>query len=87
LAPVIGSPDSLARRHLRWVRRVSGSPLAPVRLVLNDVTTFYFKSDGGDGFRKSGLSKERLLEPQITIGVLTVRYASYLFGPGVPGRQ
>lgn len=25
----IGSPDSLARRHLRWVRRVSGPPLLP----------------------------------------------------------
>jgi hypothetical protein len=34
LAPVIGSPDSLARRHLRRVCRVSGPPLAPVRPVL-----------------------------------------------------
>ena len=36
-----------------------------------DVTTLYFKSDEGDGFRESGFSKERRLEPQITIGLLT----------------
>jgi transposase len=30
-----------------------------------------FESDAGDGFRESGFSKERRLEPQITIGLLT----------------
>jgi hypothetical protein len=39
---------------------------------LYDATTLYFKSDEGDGFRENGFSKERRLEPQITIGVLTV---------------
>ena len=31
----------------------------------------YFETDAGDGFRKPGFSKERRLEPQITIGLLT----------------
>ena len=30
----------------------------------------YFETDKGDGFRESGFSKERRLEPQITIGLL-----------------
>jgi transposase len=28
-------------------------------------------TDAGDGFRESGFSKERRLEPRITIGLLT----------------
>jgi len=40
-------------------------------LVLYDVSTLYFETDAGDGFRESGFSKERRLEPQITIGLLT----------------
>jgi transposase len=35
------------------------------------VSTLYFETDAGDGFRESGFSKERRLEPQITIGLLT----------------
>jgi hypothetical protein len=31
----------------------------------------YFETDTGDGFREPGCSKERWLEPQITIGLLT----------------
>ncbi len=31
----------------------------------------YFETDTGDGFREPGFSKERRLEPQITIGLLT----------------
>src|SRR3954451_7045418 len=45
--------------------------LGPATLVLYDVTTLYFETDAGDGFRESGFSKERRLEPQITIGLLT----------------
>ena len=41
------------------------------RLVLYDVSTLYFETDAGDGFREPGFSKERRLEPQITIGLLT----------------
>ena len=36
-----------------------------------DVSTLYFETDEGDGFREPGFSKERRLEPQITIGLLT----------------
>jgi transposase len=39
--------------------------------VLYDVSTLYFETDTGDGFREPGFSKERRLEPQITIGLLT----------------
>jgi hypothetical protein len=35
------------------------------------VSTWYFETDQGDGFREPGFSKERRLEPQITIGLLT----------------
>ena len=33
--------------------------------------TLYFETDAGDGFREPGFSKERRLEPQITLGLLT----------------
>jgi transposase len=39
--------------------------------VLYDVSTLYFETDAGDRFREPGFSKERRLEPQITIGLLT----------------
>jgi Transposase DDE domain len=45
--------------------------LGPATLLLYDVTTLYFETDVGDGFRESGFSKERRLEPQITVGLLT----------------
>lgn len=45
--------------------------LGRAALVLFDVSTLYFETDAGDGFREPGFSKERRLEPQITIGLLT----------------
>ena len=39
--------------------------------MLFDVSTLYFETDAGDGFREPGFSKERRLEPQITLGLLT----------------
>ena len=45
--------------------------LGPSSLVVYDVSTLYFETDAGDGFREPGFSKERRLEPQITIGLLT----------------
>lgn len=45
--------------------------LGPKTLVLYDVTTLYFETDKADGFREPGFSKERRLEPQITVGLLT----------------
>jgi len=58
-----------------WRRRIAAGfaehvGLGPATLVLYDVTTLYFETDQGDGFRESGFSKERRLEPQITIGLL-----------------
>lgn len=44
--------------------------LGPASLVLYDVSTLYFETDKADGFREPGFSKERRLEPQITIGLL-----------------
>ena len=49
----------------------SHTELGPASLVLYDVTTLYFETDAGDGFREPGFSKERRLEPQITVGLLT----------------
>lgn len=45
--------------------------LGRASLLLYDVSTLYFETDAGDGFREPGFSKERRLEPQITIGLLT----------------
>ena len=45
--------------------------LGPASLVLYDVSTLYFETHTGDGFREPGFSKERRLEPQITIDLLT----------------
>jgi hypothetical protein len=45
--------------------------LGPASLVLFDVSTLYFETDAGDGFREPGFSKERRLEPQITLKLLT----------------
>jgi transposase len=39
--------------------------------VLYDVSTLYFETDTGDGFQEPGFSKERRLDLQITIGLLT----------------
>ena len=59
-----------------WRQRMSQACAAHARLgaaslVLYDVSTLYFEADQGDGFREPGFSKERRLEPQITIGLLT----------------
>jgi len=55
--------------------------LGPASLVLYDVSTLYFETDAGDGFREPGFSKERRLEPQITIGLLTD--SSVICAPGL----
>lgn len=49
----------------------SNAELGPAALVLYDVTTLYYEAHEGDGFREPGFSKERRLEPQITVGLLT----------------
>ena len=57
-----------------WRDRLSGAcaaaaGLGPSALVLYDVTTLWFETDTGDGFREPGFSKERRLDPQITVGL------------------
>lgn len=41
-----------------------------LNLLLYDVTSLYFEIQEEDNYRRSGLSKERRLEPQIIIGLL-----------------
>jgi hypothetical protein len=60
----------------QWRDRLSGvcaaaADLGPSALILYDVTTLWFETDTGDGFREPGFSKERRLDPQITVGLLT----------------
>jgi hypothetical protein len=59
-----------------WRAKLAGAcaaraGLGPATLVLFEVTTLYCETAEGDGFRESGFSKERRLEPQITVGLLT----------------
>jgi hypothetical protein len=59
-----------------WRQKLSAACAAHARLgraslVLYDVPALYFETDAGDGFREPGFSKERRLEPQITVGLLT----------------
>jgi hypothetical protein len=59
-----------------WRQRLAAACAAhagvgPASLVLCDVSTLYFETDTGGGFREPGFSKERRLEPQITVGLLT----------------
>jgi len=41
-----------------------------VALVMYDVTTLYFEAENEDALRKVGMSKERRVDPQITVGLL-----------------
>ena len=66
--PVIAKP---AVRQALSAACAARAGLGPASLVLYDVSTLYFETDTGDGFREPGFSKERRLEPQITIGLLT----------------
>jgi hypothetical protein len=40
-------------------------------VVLYDVTTLHFETDREDDLRKVGMSKERRVDPQVTVGLLT----------------
>jgi hypothetical protein len=66
--PVFADPSW---RQLLAAACAARAGLGPASLVLYDVSTLYFETDAGDGFREPGFSKERRLEPQITIGLLT----------------
>ncbi|MFI8775107.1 hypothetical protein ACIGKQ_23515 [Gordonia sp. NPDC062954] len=44
-----------------------------VALVLYDLTTLYFEAEDEDQLRKVGMSKERRVDPQVTVGLLVAR--------------
>jgi hypothetical protein len=77
----LASYATLKQRRPAYAKRVAAAQFAaacaphaglcPASLVLYDVSTLYFEAGEGDGFREPGLSKERRLEPQITIRLLT----------------
>lgn len=52
------------------VNRAGGPGVA---LVLYDLTTLYFEAEKEDDLRKVGMSKERKVDPQITVGLLVAR--------------
>jgi hypothetical protein len=71
-----GQPAAADPAGGRWRARLARAcaahvRLGPATLLLYDMTTLYFEADVGDGFREPGFSKERRLEPQITVGLLT----------------
>ena len=75
-----------------WRQRLSAAcaaraGLGPASLVLYDVSTLYFETDAGDGFREPGFSKERRLDPQITIGLLTDASGSPLMVSAFEGNK
>jgi hypothetical protein len=47
----------------------------------------YFETGEGDGFREPGFSKERRLEPQVTIGLLTGAGGFPLMVPAFEGNK
>lgn len=63
------------------------SNLGPTTLCLYDVTTLYFETDKADGFREPGFSKERRLEPQVTVGLLTDATGFPLMMEAFAGKQ
>jgi hypothetical protein len=52
------------------VNRAGGPGVA---LVLYDLTTLYFEAEKEDDLRNVGMSKERKVDPQITVGLLVAR--------------
>lgn len=54
-------------------KQVTGAGGPGVALVLYDLTTLYFEAEKEDGLRKVGMSKERRVDPQITVGLLVAR--------------
>jgi hypothetical protein len=59
---------TIAAACYRHVTRSSG-----LAMVLYDVTTLHFEIEREDALRKVGMSKERRVDPQVTLGLLTDR--------------
>lgn len=66
--PVYATPDFQAKLTAQLATHAQ---VGRGTFVLYDVTTLYFETDKADELRKPGFSKERRLEPQITVGMLT----------------
>ena len=66
--PIFAKPEF---RQALSAASAAHAQLGPASLVLYDVSTLHFETDAGDGFREPGFSKERRLDPQITLGLLT----------------
>jgi Transposase DDE domain len=97
-AGVMPAPYRTVTRRLRvfardsWRQQISAAcaahaGLGRASLVLYDCSTLYFETDAGDGFRESGFSKERRLEPQITIGLLTDQHGFPLMVSAFEGNK
>ncbi|MBA0083391.1 MAG: IS1634 family transposase, partial [Acidobacteria bacterium Pan2503] len=97
-AGITPAPYRTLTRRLRafakgsWRQQISAAcaahaGLGPASLVLYDVTTLYFETDEGDGFREPGYSKERRLEPQITVGLLTDQHGFPLMVAAFEGNK
>jgi hypothetical protein len=97
-AGVTPAPYRTVTRRLRvfakdsWRQQISArlaahAGLGPASLVLYDCSTLYFETDAGDGFREPGFSKERRLEPQITIGLLTDQHGFPLMVSAFEGNK
>jgi hypothetical protein len=74
-------PNSLYKCLARCVKRDYRGRLAeacwayatssgPVALVMYDLTTLHFQIEAEDHLRKVGMSKERRVDPQVTVGLL-----------------
>lgn len=50
-----------------WAHATSSGPVA---LVMYDLTTLHFQVEAEDQLRKVGMSKERRVDPQVTVGLL-----------------
>ena len=50
-----------------WTHAIAGGPMA---LVMYDLTTLHFEITDEDRLRKVGMSKERRVDPQVTVGLL-----------------
>lgn len=63
-----GQQEAIQRISVEHTKKVLGGKIG---LMFYDVTTLYFESDNGDGFREPGFSKDgKHSQPQIVLGLL-----------------
>jgi hypothetical protein len=65
--------DSNCRDQLAGLCFAHAATSGDVSLILYDVTTLHWEADKEDSFRKVGYSKQRLVDPQILVGLLVDR--------------